>query len=401
MPRSIRNASCVTRSRPRPRRSSSSRNSPSATANLQDMAQKIKGMADKLDKDTAVLADSDRQRRQRESGGSGPRVPAQAARVPRGSEPAPQRGTGPVLERANRVIRQLAEQRKYDLIVQEAVYVNPRIDITDDVMKALNAGQQVSGGALVRRCARSSKEAPPCRHPRWVSSPPRTARRLWVIPTSPCAAPGAARPGRPRPTYLPVQSAVPGAGAGLQSRVPSSYRRLTSSVFAPMGKPTGRRLVARNPYVCFARHQRSASTVGECGSPHRHSTRARSVAADAVVPASCFIGPNICNQSCAWPRQAVRVLANTFARRRRENRRAIRFHLRELRFRLSSLPWVETRNILLTRSVVVGARTASVCAGPCQPDRGGIRENFARLAVPCWAMTWRSKAPIRPSTAAR
>jgi outer membrane protein len=38
------------------------------------------------------------------------------------------------------VIRSLAEQRKYDLIVQEAVYVNPRIDITDDVMKALNAG---------------------------------------------------------------------------------------------------------------------------------------------------------------------------------------------------------------------------------------------------------------------
>ena len=45
-----------------------------------------------------------------------------------------------LLERANRVIRQIAEQRKYDLIVQEAVYVNPRIDITDDVMKALNAG---------------------------------------------------------------------------------------------------------------------------------------------------------------------------------------------------------------------------------------------------------------------
>ncbi|MFX7800679.1 OmpH family outer membrane protein, partial [Acinetobacter baumannii] len=47
-----------------------------------------------------------------------------------------------VLERANRVIRSIAEQRKYDLIVQEAVYVNPRIDITDDVLKALNAASQ-------------------------------------------------------------------------------------------------------------------------------------------------------------------------------------------------------------------------------------------------------------------
>jgi len=40
------------------------------------------------------------------------------------------------------VIRQLAEQRGYDLVVQEAVYVNPRIDITDDVMKALNARRE-------------------------------------------------------------------------------------------------------------------------------------------------------------------------------------------------------------------------------------------------------------------
>ncbi|WP_421019263.1 OmpH family outer membrane protein [Klebsiella pneumoniae] len=46
-----------------------------------------------------------------------------------------------MLERTNRVIRSIAEQRKYDLIVQEAVYVNPRIDITDDVLKALNTSQ--------------------------------------------------------------------------------------------------------------------------------------------------------------------------------------------------------------------------------------------------------------------
>jgi outer membrane protein len=37
------------------------------------------------------------------------------------------------------VIRSIAEQRKYDLIVQEAVYVNPRIDITDEVLKSLNS----------------------------------------------------------------------------------------------------------------------------------------------------------------------------------------------------------------------------------------------------------------------
>ena len=44
-----------------------------------------------------------------------------------------------VLERANRVVKQVAEQEKYDLILQEAVYINPKHDITDKVIKALNA----------------------------------------------------------------------------------------------------------------------------------------------------------------------------------------------------------------------------------------------------------------------
>jgi len=42
-----------------------------------------------------------------------------------------------VLEQANRAIRQIAEQEKYDIIFQDAVYANPRIDITDKVIKAL------------------------------------------------------------------------------------------------------------------------------------------------------------------------------------------------------------------------------------------------------------------------
>jgi outer membrane protein len=44
-----------------------------------------------------------------------------------------------VLERANRVVKQVAEAEKYDLVLQEAVYINPKHDITDKVLKALNA----------------------------------------------------------------------------------------------------------------------------------------------------------------------------------------------------------------------------------------------------------------------
>ena len=44
-----------------------------------------------------------------------------------------------VLERANKVVKQVAESEKYDLVLQEAVYVNPKHDITDKVLKVLNS----------------------------------------------------------------------------------------------------------------------------------------------------------------------------------------------------------------------------------------------------------------------
>lgn len=44
-----------------------------------------------------------------------------------------------LFERANRIIKQIAEAEKFDLILQEAVYRSPRIDITDKVLKALSA----------------------------------------------------------------------------------------------------------------------------------------------------------------------------------------------------------------------------------------------------------------------
>ena len=46
-----------------------------------------------------------------------------------------------VLERANRVIKQVAETEKYDLVLQEAVYIHPKHDITDKVLKVINAAK--------------------------------------------------------------------------------------------------------------------------------------------------------------------------------------------------------------------------------------------------------------------
>lgn len=45
-----------------------------------------------------------------------------------------------LFERADRVIKKIANAEKYDLILQDAVYRSPRIDITDKVLKALAEG---------------------------------------------------------------------------------------------------------------------------------------------------------------------------------------------------------------------------------------------------------------------
>jgi outer membrane protein len=39
------------------------------------------------------------------------------------------------------VIKQVAESEKYDLVLQEAVYINPKHDITDKVLKVINAAK--------------------------------------------------------------------------------------------------------------------------------------------------------------------------------------------------------------------------------------------------------------------
>jgi outer membrane protein len=52
-----------------------------------------------------------------------------------------------VLEKANRVVRQVAEAEKYDLVLQEAVYINPKHDITDKVIKTINANSSASPSA--------------------------------------------------------------------------------------------------------------------------------------------------------------------------------------------------------------------------------------------------------------
>ena len=106
---------------------------------LQEAAARLKQLSERLERDASVLNDSDRQRRQREFADQDKDFQRKQREFREDLNQRRNEELAAVIERANKVIRQMAEQEKYDLILQEAVYASPRIDITDKVLRALNA----------------------------------------------------------------------------------------------------------------------------------------------------------------------------------------------------------------------------------------------------------------------
>lgn len=105
---------------------------------LQDLAAKLKQAAEKLDKDGPVLSDSERGKRQRELAEMDKDFQRRQREFREDLNQRRNEELAVVLEKANKVIKQLAEAEKYDIVFQEAVYFSPRIDITEKVLKALN-----------------------------------------------------------------------------------------------------------------------------------------------------------------------------------------------------------------------------------------------------------------------
>ena len=106
---------------------------------LRDSAQKIQVAAEKLDKDGAIMNEAERVRRQRELADQDRELQRKQREFTEDLNQRTFEERAKIAEKANLVLRQIAEQRKLDVIVQEAAFVNPKSDITDDVIKALNS----------------------------------------------------------------------------------------------------------------------------------------------------------------------------------------------------------------------------------------------------------------------
>ena len=105
---------------------------------LQAIAGQLKSMGDTLERDSAILTDTERRRRQREYADLEKDFQRKQREFREDLNLRQNEENAAIIEKANQAIKQLAENEKYDLIVQDVVWVSPKLDITDKVIKALS-----------------------------------------------------------------------------------------------------------------------------------------------------------------------------------------------------------------------------------------------------------------------
>ena len=108
---------------------------------LTDLGNRLKATADKLEKDAPTLSETERSRRQRDLVEQDREFQRKRREFQEDLNTRKNEELAAVLERANKVIKQIFDQEKYDLIVQDAVHWSARVDITKKVIDALNAGK--------------------------------------------------------------------------------------------------------------------------------------------------------------------------------------------------------------------------------------------------------------------
>lgn len=107
---------------------------------LQRIAKQLQSMQENLDKNAVTMADSERRTKEREFGELNRDFQRKQREFREDLSQRQNEEMAAIFERVSKVIKQIAETEKYDIIFQEAVYANPRIDITDKVIKALGDG---------------------------------------------------------------------------------------------------------------------------------------------------------------------------------------------------------------------------------------------------------------------
>ena len=110
-------------------------------ADLQRIAKQLQGMQENLEKNSVTMSESDRRAKEREFADLSRDFQRKQREFREDLNLRQNEENAAVIEKANKAIKQIAETEKFDLILQDVVWVSPRLDITDKVIKALSEGK--------------------------------------------------------------------------------------------------------------------------------------------------------------------------------------------------------------------------------------------------------------------
>jgi outer membrane protein len=104
---------------------------------LQKLAKQARDLQAQLDKDGVTMSDSERKSKERDLGNLNRDLQRQGREFREDLNLRRNEELGQIQERARKSIQDIAKAEKFDIIIEQAVFVDPKSDITDRVMKAL------------------------------------------------------------------------------------------------------------------------------------------------------------------------------------------------------------------------------------------------------------------------
>jgi len=104
---------------------------------LQKLAKQARDLQAQLDKDGVTMSDSERKAKERDLGNLNRDLQRQSREFREDLNLRRNEELGQIQERTRKAIQDIARAEKFDLIVEQAVFIDPKSDITDRVMKAL------------------------------------------------------------------------------------------------------------------------------------------------------------------------------------------------------------------------------------------------------------------------
>ncbi|MBL8379125.1 MAG: OmpH family outer membrane protein [Burkholderiales bacterium] len=104
---------------------------------LNDLGNRLRSESEKFDKDSPVLSETQRNQRQRTLAELDRDFQRKQREFREDVNQRRNEEFASVLQSANRALKSIAEREGFDAVFQDAAYANPKLDLTDKVLKAL------------------------------------------------------------------------------------------------------------------------------------------------------------------------------------------------------------------------------------------------------------------------